>query len=387
MKFTSIKRTKQNKLRVGVHEAEWFMERITHETKELYTTGFRRFLKDSSAWGQYIHLGEIPRLCVAGEFRRTATGDLVMAGFNGLVVIEVRELAGEDACEMLKQRAMMSPSTWAAFIGASGRTVKILVRVAPAIGELPQAEVEAEDFYVKAYRQLVSVYDGLLGCRVTRIEPRLRYALLLPLDPHPLVNASAVPFRINTALAPTPDETELHLLALPEPPRDYREADMEAFQIHLQQYTEAARHATERLQDTQRHTNAWWKDFITSVLTELCKGGMSEEEAVCVVWHPLRFKDEPGLTEDFVRTVAEAVYADAKPTKGVQSKGSPQMMRELIRRMDTRYVLRYNTIMGYPESRPNHTWPTPWRPVTNEVIKTFTTDLMLAGLDVWDRDV
>lgn len=387
MKFTSIKTTRQNKLQLGVHDAEWFMQRITYETKEMYTTGFRHYLKDSSEWGRYIHLSEIPRLCVSVEYRRTATGDLAMARFNGLVVLEVRELAGEDACEKMKQRAMMSPSTWAAFVGASGHTVKILVRVAPANGEQPQAEVEAEDFYVKTYRQLVPIYDGLLGCRVTRIEPRLRYAFLMPLDPNPLVNTSAAPFLINTALMPTPDDTELHLLALPEPPRDYREADMEMFLIHQQQYAKAAQHATERLHHTRRYTNEWWKAFVTSVLTELCEGGMGEEEAVCVVWNALRFKDEPGLTEDYVRTAAEAVYADTKPAGGTTSNNASQMMRDLIRRMDTRYVLRYNTIMGYPEFRPNHTWPTPWRPVTDEVIKTFTTDLMLAGLNVWDRDV
>ena len=34
MKFTSIKTTKQNKLQLGVHEAEWFMQRITHESEE-----------------------------------------------------------------------------------------------------------------------------------------------------------------------------------------------------------------------------------------------------------------------------------------------------------------------------------------------------------------
>lgn len=387
MKFTSIKINKQNKLQVGVHDAEWFMQRITHETNDFFTTGFREHLKTPTRWHGYRYINEIPRLCVAGEFRRTPTNDLVLVRFNGLIVLEVRELTGEDACETLKQRAMMSPSTWAAFIGASGRTVKIVVRVEPLNGEMPQAEVEAEDFYVKAYHQLLAVYDGLLGCRVTRIEPCLRYAFLLPLDEHPLVNTAAVPFRINTALVPTPDDTELHLLALPEPPRDYREEDMDAFKIHQQRYAEAAHHAAERLHRVRRYTNEWWKNFVTCVLAELCKGGMGEEEAVCVVWHELRFKDEPGLTEDYVRAAAEAVYAEAGPLQGIAAEGATQMMRDLIRRMDTRYVLRYNTIMGYPEFRPNHTWITPWQPVTDEVINTFTTDLLLAGLKVWDRDV
>ena len=387
MKFTSIKTNKQQKLQVGVHEAEWFMQRITHETNGFFTSDFRRYLESSVKWIEYKYINEIPRLCVAGEFKRSKMGDLVMAKFNGIVVLEVRELADEDACEALKQRAMQSPSTWAAFIGASGHTVKILVRVEPLNGVLPQAEVEAEDFYVQAYHQLLAVYDGLLGCRVTRIEPRLRYAFLLPIDEKPLVNYDAVPFRVNTALAASEDDSELHLLTLPEPPRDYLEEDMETFMRHELRYADAARKIQARLQGVKRHTNEWWKQFVTGVMTELCRGGMAEEEAVCVVWNKLHFKDAPGLTEDFVRAVAEAVYATTKPARGANAPGPDDMMRTLIRRMETRYVLRYNTVMGYPEYRPNHTWPTPWRPVTDEVINTFTTDLMLSGLNVWDRDV
>ena len=387
MKFTSIKTNKQQKLQLGVHDAEWFMQRITHETNNFYTTDFRQHLKKSVKWIAYKYIDEIPRLCVAGEFKRTPMGDLVMVRYNGLVVLEVRELADADACEALKQRAMQSPSTWAAFIGASGRTVKILVRVEPLNGVLPQVEVEAEDFHVQAYRQLLAVYDGLLGCRVTRIEPRLRYAFLLPLDEKPLVNCDAVPFRVNTALNPPADDTELHLLTLPESPRDYREEDMETFIRHENRYAEAAHKVVSQFHDLRRHTNEWWKQFVTGVVTELCRGGMAEEETVCVIWRKLRFKDEPGLTEEFVRTVAEAVYATTKPSRGANAVGSDELMRTLIRRMETRYVLRYNTVMGYPEYRPNHAWPTPWKPVTDEVINTFTTDLMLSGLQVWDRDV
>jgi len=387
MKFTSFMTSEQNKLQLGVHDAQWFMQRITRETTSHYTSGFRQFLRETTTSGRYIHIDKIPRLCVAGKFRRTEAGDVTMKCFNGMVVLEVRELAGKEACESMKQLAMMSPSTWAAFIGASGRTVKILVRVEPLSGQLPQTEAEAEDFYKKAYHQLLPIYDGLLGCSVTRIEPHLRYAFLLPLDAQPCVNPDATPFRINTALSSPADSTELHLLAQPEPLRDFREADMDAFQIHQQQYAEAASLAMEQMHDVPRNTNDWWKAFVTSVLTRLCKSGMGEEEAVSIVWHHLHFRHEPGLTADFVRSVAEAVYAGTRYRPGFRQENSSQLMRELIRRMTTRYVLRNNIIMGYPEYRPNHSWATPWKPVTDEVVNTFTTDLMLSGLNVWDRDV
>ena len=81
------------------------MQRITHETADGYTTDFRKYLKMPYRRAKYRNINEIPRLCVAGEFRRTPMGDLVMESYNGLVVLEVRELADADACEVLKQRA------------------------------------------------------------------------------------------------------------------------------------------------------------------------------------------------------------------------------------------------------------------------------------------
>ena len=91
MKFTSIKTNKQQQMQVGVHEAAWFMERITHETNECLISGFREFLKSPSHWGGYPHIGKIPRLCVGGEFCRTKMGDLAMKTFNGLIVTPLVE--------------------------------------------------------------------------------------------------------------------------------------------------------------------------------------------------------------------------------------------------------------------------------------------------------
>ena len=107
-----------------------------------------------------------------------------------------------------------------------------------------------------------------------------------------------------------------------------------------------------------------------------------------MTWNNLRFKDEPGLTENFVRATAEAIYEQEGATGESRTKSMVEpLMQTIIRRMTTRYVLRHNTVMGYTEYRPNHSWATPWEPVTDKVINTFTTDLQLAGLNVWDRDV
>ena len=130
MRFTGIRIDKKQQMKLSVHEAAWFMERMRYETQELLISGFRDFLKRGSKWGSYPQMSKIARVCVSADFGRTPSGDLTMKTFNGLVVLEVRQVANTSTLEQLKRRAMQSPATWAAFIGASGQTVKILVRAA-----------------------------------------------------------------------------------------------------------------------------------------------------------------------------------------------------------------------------------------------------------------
>lgn len=389
MKFTSIRTDKENRLHLLTRDAEWFLQRITQDPNRFLISDYRASLRSHSHFGTYYRLHEIPRLHVSCELGRDALGDLHMVAFNGLVVLEVKELADAEACEQLKRRAMLLPSTWATFTGASGHSVKILVRIEAENGVAPTSEVDAEDLYVRAYRQVVPVYDGVLGQKVTRMEPSLKQGMLMPLDEHPLTNLQAAPLRIsNGAPNEAVADTEMHLLALPEPQRDYREVEMETYARNEQLYERAVGKTEASLGGMTRNTNEWWQGFTTGVATEMAQSGIGEEEAVCHLWNHLKFKDEPGLTQDFVRTVVMAVYADDNVTR---RRGRPtssgDLMSDLIRRMQTRYVFRHNTIMGYTEFRPNHTWATPWQPVTEQVVNTFTIDLHKAGLNVWDRDV
>ncbi len=121
--------------------------------------------------------------------------------------------------------------------------------------------------------------------------------------------------------------------------------------------------------------------------TVLCKQGWPEEETVLHLWRHLTFEDVAGMTQDFVRTTVAATYAQTRVARGTSPAAKEPLMEQVIRYMESRYVLRHNTVMGYTEYRPNNTWVTPWQPVTDKVINTFTTDLQIAGLDAWDRDV
>lgn len=330
------------------------------------------------------------RVMPALVLQRQKNGAPGMATFNGLVTLEIHGLTTPQRCHDVKRAAMEMPATIAAFTGSSGLEVVLLVSVKPERGEMPDTEVAAEQFYQLAYRRMARVYDAILPNKVTRMEPMLRHTFAQPLDSQPLYNAQAMPYPVNGALASgEDDDADEHLLALPDA-MDGRATDMLAYQQYELSYRQAVEEVQALITADAADSAAWHQEFVTAMATRLCARNWPEEEAVLHLWRHMACRLVPGLTAQFVRTLVESVFAeDAARRRKPRPTGVPDepLMQQIIRRMERRYTMRFNTVMGYPEYRPRHTWASPWRPVTTKVINTFTTDLQLAGVPVWNRDV
>ena len=81
---------------------------------------------------------ELPRLCFAATWQNLK-GEPRLTGYNGLVVLEANNLADYDEAIGLRNAAARMPQTLLTFLGASGRSVKIVCR-----GELfPEQTVAA----------------------------------------------------------------------------------------------------------------------------------------------------------------------------------------------------------------------------------------------------
>ena len=389
MKFSSIKTEKNGAVRLFLLDSSKFFERIRTDANN-FIISFLRTETTPEHPERYRRYSEVPHICATAELCRQENGALGMAAFNGLVVLEVRQVMSAEACEAIKRTAMEMPMTLAAFTGATGHEVIILVSVARADGSFPTTELEAEAFYPQAYHRVARIYDASLPQRVTRIQPTLRHTFLMPLDQSPRVNINAAPYHINEGAETTAaDELEAHLLALPEQ-RSEQEMDMTTYQNYERSFAEAEKRIRPIMSQAPVRSNAWFKEYVTGMATALCEMRWPEEETVCHLWNHLKFKDVEGLTEEFVRRITEAVYTEAEANSShaaAPHAPAEPLMQQLIRRMESRYCFRHNTVMGYTEYRSNHTWVTPWAPVTDKVINTFTTDLQLSGLNVWDRDV
>ena len=266
MKFSGIKTDKQGHTTLKQHEAADFMERIREDRNKFLISDFRENYRPSRE-RTYRRYFEIPHIYAAVELRRQTNGAIGFAAYNGLVVIEVHGLMSEKDCEAVKVAAMSMTHTLAAFRGASGQEVIILVRVARADGTLPTTEAEAETFYVAAYSRMVRLYDAVLPKSVTRMMPSLHHDFLLPLDPAPRYNDGALPFRFD----PQPGEAEvmtdeLHLLALPEE-RDAEEVDMTAYMNYERIYEAAVEAVHTKMGRCKHYGNEYYKNFVTAMAT------------------------------------------------------------------------------------------------------------------------
>lgn len=142
MKITLIREERESgKEAVSTQKTDMLMEKLKTENKTGYITELRSIiphLKGTNA--RYEHIDRLPRLYPAVEMTRTKAGEHRIKTYNGLILLEVNNLAGVAEAELVKQQAALLPQTFAAFCGSSGRSAKIWVRFTLPDGGLPKNE-------------------------------------------------------------------------------------------------------------------------------------------------------------------------------------------------------------------------------------------------------
>ena len=224
MKLTLIRQDKNHQEHVRVLTINSLIEYIQHDTKEGTVGALRRMIADCEHDGysySFADMHKLPRVFPAVELGKNRQNDRFLKEVNGLVLLNVKNLANDREAEEVKRAARCMPMTLAAFIGASGRSVKILVRVAREDGGVPQSEEEAGDFYRRAYRMATAVYNGILPRPVTLFdtsgslmpsfsESGVAFSFRRPLDPYPYLNKEAQPF-VVPVMSPPAAEPEIPL--------------------------------------------------------------------------------------------------------------------------------------------------------------------------------
>ena len=143
---------------------------------------------------------QLPRVCFAAEYEMRS-GEQRMLKYNGLVVLEVNNLATTDEAVVLRNNACLLPQTLLAFVGASGHSVKIVCRgERPATaGSSASSEMlsDIEAFHRALYEKVRRAYSAQLEVSIESLLPRLDRTVYLSVDADLYWNEQALPFYIS----------------------------------------------------------------------------------------------------------------------------------------------------------------------------------------------
>lgn len=211
VKITRIKYDRRGKTTLTASSLDKFMERMTKDDSKNTVLVFRNFVSMTQnhygrgrRWtGDYYLMHQMPSFLPSLDITKDKQGNETMRAFNGIVTLSVDHIDEETDLEAVKRVAAMMPMTLAAFIGSTGTTVKILVKVEPKDGHAITTEEEAEEFCGLSYDIVVKMYDAVINHNVQMAasarEGNCLYAgFRLPLDPKPYYNPKASAMRIET---------------------------------------------------------------------------------------------------------------------------------------------------------------------------------------------
>ena len=358
---------------------ENLITRIQTDTKQQTVQDLRRHLPMLASLGWHfkdMHL--LPRVYPAVELTKAPNGDLTFKHWNGVVLLTIGGLEDRETVEQVKAAAMGLPSTLAAFRGCSGKTVKLLVRVAASNGQEPATEEEADTLYQAGYNFAIQVYSGMFNGQMVQQEASARASFRMTLDEQPCYHPKATPLAISDGI----NLSALHPISKESTAQ--RKSDYDKYSDYEYLYRSAWEQVREKMGsrfDDDPHRE---EAFLTELARMLRQFNFPEEEAVLHMRSHLWTRKE----DAHIRAIVGSVYAE----EGKRSpKSDPLKVRnhqqQIIDFLESRYVFRYNTVMGYSEFRPNNTWIQPYQPIDDRVLNQIAIECRLAGVDAWDKDV
>ena len=396
MKVTIIKKKGKNET-ITRHPVEdialfiqkgWRQHTVT-ELREMYNLILKERQPDGQILTNWAGGIKLERLCFAQEFDKFK-GEHRVLGYNGLIVIEVNNLPTYEKAVEVRDQAKMMPETLMCFLGASGKSVKIVCR-----GELfpnqtteknllPQKEADIQQFHQNLYQTARRAYMNQFGFDIEYLEPRLDRTVYVSADPEMSFNPDARPFYADTLKHDVPQPVSIsresdRLMPGRTVKRTYRLEWLFIIDTTLGHYFE--------LPDDDR-----LETLLMEIATRCLNQGI-----------PLAFAqgmtlEHPALNTDklLLKKTFEAVYAvtlqedymkkhKIKPLQSIPNDTLQMMKTEIF--LNENFELRKNLMTGVAEYREKYSDDQTFKPLTEEVRNDMTMRATELGLKSWDRDV
>ena len=287
-----------------------------------------------------------------------------------------------------RDQAKKLPETLMCFLGASGKSVKIVCRgeLFPDLESaekdgaplLPTSEGDIAQFHKNLYQTARKAYANQFGFEIAYLEPGLDRTVYISVDPEMYYNPKARPFYADTKPHDMPqpvsisDESD-ELMPGRTIKRTYRLEWLFIVNNILGRYFE--------LPDEER------LETLLMMIATLCmKHGIPLSHAQGMTMeHPVLNSDKLLVKKTFESVYAVTLQEDymkkhkIKPLQAIPNDTLQMMKTEIF--LNENYEMRKNLMTGVAEYREKYSEDQRFKPLTEEV----RNDMM--GLKSWDRDV
>ena len=201
MKITITHRNNKNQLLVSTKSLERFLERIVNDDAKNTVANFREYVPWlTNGYDGYKNMATWMHVHPAAEFQKSENGLLKMKQNNGVLLLTFVNIEEDGGVGAVKQKVASLPSTPAAFMGADGISLNVLVKYALAKGSLPDNEVEADRIYKQAFQTFAPLYQILVKATMQMPEPSIYSDFLFTQDASPYYREDALPLVLNEVI-------------------------------------------------------------------------------------------------------------------------------------------------------------------------------------------
>ena len=201
MKITITHRNNKNQLLVSTKSLERFLERIVNDDAKNTVANFREYVPWlTNGYDGYKNMAIWMHVYPAAEFQKSENGLLKMKQNNGVLLLTFVNIEEDGGVDAVKQKVASLPSTLAAFMGADGISLNVLVKYVLAKGSLPDDEVEADRIYKQAFQTFAPLYQILVKATMQMPEPSIYSDFLFTQDASPYYREDALPLVLNEVI-------------------------------------------------------------------------------------------------------------------------------------------------------------------------------------------
>lgn len=201
MKITITHRNNKNQLLVSTKSLERFLERIVNDDAKNTVANFREYVPWlTNGYDGYKNMATWMHVHPAAEFQKSENGLLKMKQNNGVLLLTFVNIEEDGGVDAVKQKVASLPSTLAAFMGADGISLNVLVKYALAKGSLPDDGVEADRIYKQAFQTFAPLYQILVKATMQMPEPSICSDFLFTQDASPYYREDALPLVLNEVI-------------------------------------------------------------------------------------------------------------------------------------------------------------------------------------------